>query len=77
MIANICGPSIKEIRERNGWGQVELAAALYVDHGIEIEQSDVSEIERQARGVKDFELKALAAVLGVSADWLLGGHLND
>lgn len=76
MKANICGPKVRELREQYDWGQVELAAALFVDHGIEIEQSDVSEIERQARGVKDFELKALAAVLGVSADWLLGGQPN-
>lgn len=77
MNGNICGPRVKKLRESNEWGQVELAAALFVDYGIEIEQSDISEIERKARGVKDFELKALAGVFGVSADWLLGEDTND
>lgn len=71
MKANICGLRVKKSREDRGWGQVELAAALNVDYGIKIEQSDISEIERRIRGVKDFELKAFANVFGVSADWLL------
>lgn len=77
MKANICGNRIKKLREDRGWGQVDLSAALNVDHSVKIEQSDISEIERQIRGVKDFELKAFAAVFGVSADWLLGGISND
>ena len=52
-------------------GQAELAAALQIDHSIKIDQSDISEIERGVRGVKDFEIKALAMVFDVSADWLL------
>ncbi|MGL5666548.1 MAG: helix-turn-helix domain-containing protein [Shewanella sp.] len=77
MKANICGYQIKKLREDRGWGQVELAAALNVDHGIKIEQSDISEIERRIRGVKDFELKAFASVFGVSADWLLEATSSD
>jgi transcriptional regulator with XRE-family HTH domain len=76
MKANISGEFIKELREKRGWGQVELSAALSVDYGIKIEQSDISEIERGARGVKDYELKALAQLFGVSVDWLLRGDLN-
>lgn len=56
-----------------GWDQNELAAALQVDFQIKLDQSDISEIERQVRGVKDFELDALSRLLGVSPEWLLRG----
>ena len=52
-------------------GQVELAAALLVDRGIKMDQSDISEIERGVRGVRDYELKAFALIFDVSADLLL------
>ena len=71
--ANICGRRIKESREKLGWQQVELAAALNVDFNIKLEQSDISEIERGVRAVKDFELDALARALNVSPVWLLRG----
>ena len=71
--ANISGPRIKQARERIGWDQNELAAALQVDFEIKLDQSDISEIERQKRGVKDFELDALSRLLGVSPEWLLRG----
>lgn len=74
---NISGTNIRKLRLSRGWDQVELAAALNVDHGIKLEQSDISEIERGQRGVKDFELKALSVVFGVSADWLLNEGYND
>jgi transcriptional regulator with XRE-family HTH domain len=75
--ANISGSRIKQARERLGWDQSELAAALYVDFGIKLDQSDISEIERQKRGVKDFELDAIARVLSVSPEWLLRGEDNS
>ena len=68
---NICGPRIREARRRALLGQIELAAALDVDFGITMSQSDISEIERQERGVKDYELRAIADVLQVSPSWLL------
>lgn len=61
--ANISGARIKEARERLGGGQVELAAALDVDFEIKLDQSDISEIERQVRGVKDYELEDKEATL--------------
>lgn len=76
MVANISGSRIQQQRELRGWGQVELAAAIHVDHGVKLEQSDISEIERRVRGVKDYELKAFASVFGVSADWLLEENSN-
>ena len=70
---NISGKRIKLARVRMGWDQSELAAALQVDFQIKLDQSDISEIERQVRGVKDFELDAFSRVLGVSPEWLLRG----
>ncbi len=71
MRANICGNKIRELREEREWGQIDLSAALTVDFSIELSQSDVSEIERGARGIKDYELKAIAAIFDVTTDWLL------
>lgn len=71
--ANISGLRIKQARERMGWDQIELAAALQVDFQIKLDQSDISEIERQKRGVKDFELDAVSRLLEVSPEWLLRG----
>ena len=66
MDANICGEKVKQYRKKLGMAQIELAEALNVDHDLAMAQSDISEIERLARGVKDFELKALSEVLQVS-----------
>ncbi len=74
--ANISGKRIKQARERMGWDQNELAAALQVDFQIKLEQSDISEIERQKRGIKDFELDAVSRLLGVSPEWLLRGDVR-
>lgn len=70
---NISGLRIKKARTSQGLGQVELAAALYVDYGIKLEQSDISEIERQVRALKDFELDAIARVLDIDPIQLLRG----
>ncbi len=72
-LANICGPRVRQARERLGMDQIDLAAALWIDCEIKLEQSDISEIERQKRGVKDFELDALAHILQVTPEWLLRG----
>lgn len=69
---NISGTNIRRIREEKEMHQVDLAAALSVEHEIELVQSDISEIERGIRGVKDFELVAIAKVLGVKVSLLLG-----
>ena len=71
--ANICGKRVKLARVNQDMDQVELAAALSVDHEIEMAQTSISEIERGERGVRDFELIALAKILEVSAEWLLYG----
>ena len=68
---NVCGDNVKSIRKKMGMAQADLAAALCVDHGYNFVQSDISEIEQNYRGVKDHEIKALAAVLETTADELL------
>jgi transcriptional regulator with XRE-family HTH domain len=70
---NISGVRIREIRRQHGLDQVELAAALNVDYGIKLEQSDISEIERQVRSLRDYELDAIAKVLDTDPVWLLRG----
>jgi transcriptional regulator with XRE-family HTH domain len=59
-------------------GQAELAAALSVNANLWLNQSDISEIERGVRGIRDFELDAIARALVVSPLWLLrgDGHLD-
>ena len=70
---NVSGPRIRQARLQHGLDQVELAAALNVDYGVKLEQSDISEIERQVRSVKDYELDAISRVLDIDAIWLLRG----
>ena len=70
---NICGPRIKQTREELKMAQAELAAAMKVDFEIKIDRSDISEIERGVRGLKDYELIAIAKILNVSPVWLLCG----
>lgn len=72
---NISGPRIRQVRLQHNLDQVELAAALNVDYGIKLEQSDISEIERQDRYVRDYELDAIARVLDIDPIWLLRGYI--
>ena len=68
---NICGLRVRTLRKDLGMAQIDLAEALNVDCGYSVNQSDISEIERQFRGVKDHELKALASILETSLDELV------
>ena len=40
--------------------------------GIQLDRAAITKIENNHRRVLDYEVKALAAVLGVEASWLLG-----
>ncbi len=51
--------------------QVELLARLQLA-GVEISVPALSLLEGQKRPVTDIELKALADILNVSSEWLLG-----
>jgi len=68
---NLIGARVTEARTQQGMKQIELLAKLQVA-GIEISVPALSLLEGQKRPVSDKELCALADVLNVSVDWLLG-----
>lgn len=68
---NISGERVREARIRAGMTQDALSAKLQLA-GLQLGQMAVSRIETGKRVVPDFELPIIAAVLGVSTDWLLG-----
>lgn len=68
---NIVGARVTEARGRLGMKQAELLARLQTS-GVDISTPALSLLEGQKRPVTDRELCALADVLHVSVDWLLG-----
>lgn len=68
---NMIGARVTEARENLGMKQVELLSKLQTE-GIDISVPALSLLEGQKRPVSDFELNALADILDVSVDWLLG-----
>jgi transcriptional regulator with XRE-family HTH domain len=72
-VTNVCGKQIKLARVKNDMNQLQLATALNVDCDIDVNQYSISQIERGARFVKDYELLAFAKVLEVHPMWLLFG----
>ena len=76
-VTNLCGKRVKLARVDKEMNQLELATALNVDFGIEMNQYSISQLERGSRFVKDFELVALAEILGVSINWLLFGDKGE
>ncbi len=70
---NIVGERIRQTRlkRKSPLTQDELSGQLAAI-GVTIDRAGVSKIETGRRCVVDFEVRALAEVLGVSADWLLG-----
>ncbi|GAB5470456.1 MAG: hypothetical protein Kilf2KO_34860 [Rhodospirillales bacterium] len=72
---NISGVSIRKIRRARGLRQIDISAALDVDFQIKIDPSDIGEIERGVRGVKDFELCGISQILGVPVTDLLDQSL--
>lgn len=65
------GARVTQERKRQGMLQVELLAKLQVA-GIDISVPALSLLEGQKRPVTDYELAAIADILNVSCDWLLG-----
>ena len=68
---NIIGARVTEARKAQGMKQIELLTKLQLA-GIDISSPALSLLEGQKRPVSDIELNALANILGVSVDWLLG-----
>lgn len=65
------GSRVTQARKDMDMKQIELLARLQI-HGIDISSPALSLLEGQKRPVSDFELAALADILHVSVDWLLG-----
>lgn len=68
---NIIGARVTQSRKNKNMKQIELLTQLQL-HGIEISTPALSLLEGQKRPVSDIELNALADILEVSVNWLLG-----
>lgn len=68
---NIIGARVTQARNKIGMKQGDLLAKLQLS-GVDISSPALSLLEGQKRPVSDIELNALADILQVSVDWLLG-----
>ncbi|MBR5496878.1 MAG: XRE family transcriptional regulator [Clostridia bacterium] len=68
---NIAGGRVEMRRKAIGMKQKDLLTQLQV-RGVDLNASGLSNLEGQIRSINDYELLALADVLGVSVNWLLG-----
>ena len=68
---NIVGARVTEARKALGMKQVELLTKLQLA-GVDMSVPALSLLEGQKRMVSDIELNALADILKVSVNWLLG-----
>lgn len=68
---NVSGERVRQKRAERKITQAELAARVQCE-GVALEQDAISRIELGQRMVQDYELRALAEVLGASMDWLAG-----
>ena len=72
---NICGANIERIRKRLGMKQSTLVSKMQL-MGVDINPSSLAKLEGQTRSATDIELKAIAAILGVSTEDLLVEHAD-
>ena len=68
---NLIGARVTEARKKQNMKQNELLAKLQLA-GVDMSIPALSLLEGQKRPVSDIELNALANILQVSVDWLLG-----
>lgn len=68
---NVSGERVRQKRAERKITQAELAARVQCE-GVALEQDAISRIELGQRMVQDYELRALAEVLGASMDCLAG-----
>lgn len=68
---NLIGARVTQARNAKDMKQVELLSRLQLA-GIEMSIPALSLLEGQKRPVSDIELNALADILDVSVEWLLG-----
>lgn len=67
---NVSGERVRQMRTKKRLTQADLEAKVQTT-GVILEQDAISRIENGSRMVQDYELRALAEVLGVTADWLM------
>jgi transcriptional regulator with XRE-family HTH domain len=72
---NIVGRRVAEARQacKPALTQDALSGKL-ARLGIQLDRAAIAKIENNHRHVLDYELKALAELLGVKVDWLLGNE---
>ena len=68
---NLIGSRVTKARLEQGMKQIDLLAKLQLA-GIDMSVPALSLLEGQKRPVSDIDLNALADILNVSVDWLLG-----
>lgn len=68
---NLIGARVTKARQDKGMKQIELLVKLQLA-GVDMSVPALSLLEGQKRPVSDIELNALADILDVSVDWLLG-----
>lgn len=68
---NIVGSRVSQARKAQGMKQIELLTKLQLA-GVDLSVPALSLLEGQRRPVSDIELNALADILNVSVDWLMG-----
>jgi HTH-type transcriptional regulator, cell division transcriptional repressor len=70
---NIIGRRVAEARRRSkpALTQDSLSGKL-AQLGVQLDRAAIAKIEKNHRRVLDYEVKALADVLGVELSWLLG-----
>ena len=73
---NVSGERVRQKRTERKITQAELAARVQCE-GVALEQDAISRIESGQRMVQDYELRALAEVLGASMDWLARKELKQ
>ena len=61
---NVSGERVRQMRTKKRMTKVQTT-------GVILEQDAISRIESGSRMVQDYELRALAEVLGVTSDWLM------
>lgn len=67
---NICGANVERIRKQLNMKQATLVSQMQL-LGVDINPSSLSKLEGQTRMAADFEIKAIASILGVPLEELL------
>lgn len=68
---NVSGERVRQMRTKKRMTQADLAAKVQTTGVILEQDAIISRIESGSRMVQDYELRALAEVLGVTSDWLM------